>query len=210
MRRSRVLFRARRRSLVVGVVVAVGCVVAGCTGGSGPGPSPSVDEPVVPSPSESESPEPTPAETGPVKPERPAAMDRDDAEGAAAAAKYFLELYPLVMTTGDTAEWQAMSHTECGYCADALASAAWLSENTATFSGGETAVEVLQTYGRDSESGIYPLDVRSAQDTIVVTGQDGAVVDEVPRSDSEFRVEVGRNDGSWVIVEVAPIPSTGE
>src|SRR6478609_144939 len=131
VRRSRVLSRARRRSLAVGAVVAVGWVVAGCTGGGDPGPSPSVEEPVVPSPSGT--PEPSPTETGPVKPERPAAMERDDAEGAAAAAEYFLELYPYVMTTGDTTEWDAMAHEECESCRGLIGDAATRAEDGDVF-----------------------------------------------------------------------------
>ncbi|QJW36590.1 DUF6318 family protein [Cellulosimicrobium protaetiae] len=193
----------------MGAVLVVGWMVAGCTGGGEPGPSPSVDDPVVPSPAESETPEPSAAETGPVKPERPAAMDRDDAEGAAAAAKYFLELYPYVMTSSDTAEWEAMSHQECGYCSNALASATWLADNAATFVGGGTTVQVLESYGRDTETGIYPLDVASTQEAITVSGAGGEAIDNVPKSDSKFRVEVGRNSGAWVVVEVAPLPEAG-
>ncbi len=47
-------------------------------------------------------------------------MEREDAEGAAAAAEYFIELYPYVMATGDTEEFEAMSHRACGFCDDAL------------------------------------------------------------------------------------------
>ncbi len=156
MRRSRVLFRARRRSLVVGVVVAVGWVVAGCTGGSGPGPSPSVDEPVVPSPSESESPVPSPTETGPVKPERPAAMDRDDAEGAAAAAKYFVSLYPYIMSTGDTAEWDAMTWTDtCTFCTANSTKAQELRSSGYQYSGGEITTEVAKVWPFDDLVGSF-------------------------------------------------------
>jgi len=207
VRRSRVLSRARRRSLAVGAVVAVGWVVAGCTGGGDPGASPSVEEPVAPSPSES--PEPTPTETGPVKPERPAAMDRDDAEGAAAAAEYFLELYPYVMATGDTVEWEAMSHVECGYCSGSLENANWLVETRSAFTGGATTTEVLHNYSRDEATGIYPVDLRSTQESILVVDEAGETVEQVDKDVLDVRVEVGRNAGAWVIVEVVPLSEVG-
>lgn len=207
MRRSRVLSRARRRSLAVGAVVAVGWVVTGCTGGGDPGPSPSVDEPVVPTPSES--PEPSPTETGPVKPERPAAMERDGAEGAAAAAEYFLELYPYVMATGDTTEWEAMSHAECGYCFGSLENAHWLVETRSAFTGGTTTTELLHSYSRDEGTGIYPVDLRSTQEAILVVDEAGEIVEQVDKDVLDARVEVGRNAGAWVIIEVVPLSEVG-
>ncbi|UKJ65025.1 hypothetical protein H1Q78_06635 [Cellulosimicrobium cellulans] len=160
-------------------------------------------------PTPSETPEPTPTETGPAKPERPAAMDRDDAEGAAAAAEYFLELYPYVMATGDTVEWEAMSHAECGYCSGSLENANWLVETQSVFTGGATTTEVLHNYSRDEATGIYPVDLRSTQESILVVDEAGETVEQVDEDVLDVRVEVGRNAGIWVIVEVVPLSEVG-
>ena len=50
------------------------------------------------------------------KPERPAGMDEQTPEGAAAAATYFLSLYSYVYATGDLSLWQAMSTPDCEFC----------------------------------------------------------------------------------------------
>ncbi|WP_426308823.1 DUF6318 family protein [Cellulosimicrobium sp. E-16] len=160
-------------------------------------------------PSPSESPEPTPTESGPVKPERPAAMERDDAEGAAAAAEYFLELYPYVMATGDTAEWESMSHAECGYCSGSLENAKWLLETRSVFTGGATTTEVLHVYSRDEATGIFPVDLRSTQESILVVDEAGETVEQVDNDVLDVRVEVGRSAGAWVIVEVVPLSEVG-
>ncbi|QJW35503.1 DUF6318 family protein [Cellulosimicrobium protaetiae] len=178
-------------------------MAAACSGSTEPDPTP-IETSAEPSPTET--PEPSPTETGPVKPERPTAMDRDDAEGAAAAAEYFLELYPYIMTSSDTAEWEAMSHQECGYCSESLANARWLSDSGSVFTGGETTVEILTSYARDSQTGIFPLDVRTHQEPIEVSDATGQSVETVPRDTVELRIEMGRNTGSWVVVEVAPMP----
>jgi hypothetical protein len=47
-------------------------------------------------------------------------MDEVSAEGAEAAAVYFLELFPYVFATGDLEEWRALSHPECIYCASVV------------------------------------------------------------------------------------------
>lgn len=44
-------------------------------------------------------------------------MERDDIEGAKAAAQYFLELYPYVYSTGDLSAWLEIAHPDCEFCA---------------------------------------------------------------------------------------------
>jgi len=197
VRRSCVLSRARRRSLAVGVVLALGWVVAGCTGGGDPGPSPSVEEPPA-------STEPSPTETGPAKPERPAAMDRDDGEGAAAAAEYFLELYPYVMATGDTVEWDAMTWDEtCGFCSSVSTDARAIAESGQTFTGGGVTAEIEKQWPLDEFIGGYPVDVNA-------TMQDGQVVDaegDVVRAVDGFTgvMELGllHDSSGWRVLAVS-------
>lgn len=199
MRRSRVLSRARRRSLAVGAVVAVGWVVAGCTGGGDPGASPSVEEPVAPSPSQS--PEPTPTETGPVKPERPAAMDRDDAEGAAAAAEYFLELYPYVMATGDTTEWDAMTWAEtCGFCIGVRDTALEIRSAGDSYSGSETTVDSAEAGEVDTLTGGRAVIVDVVQGAHIRTASNGAVITEGDEVTARLHVDVVFTQGQWYIV----------
>jgi len=200
-----VLFRARRWSLVVGVVVAVGCVVAGCTGGGGPGPSPSVDEPVVPSPSESESPVPSPTETGPVKPERPAAMDRDDAEGAAAAAEYFLSLYGYVLATGDTAEWDAMTWAEtCEFCAKVKSDAEEIAASGDTYEGAEITVSNPDVEFDDFGGG-FPVLFDFQQTPHLRTASDGSVVSEDRGGSGRLQIDVSVATGEWLVLAVTSV-----
>jgi len=193
----------RRRLLAVGIVVAAGCLVAACTGGE-PEPTPPVETSVAPSPT----PTPEPTETGPTKPDRPAAMDRDDAEGAAAAAEYFIGMYPYVMATGDLTEWEAMAHAECDACTDLAADAKRRAENGDTFTGGVTTARVVdpEKYYRDEATGIFPLDVEVIEEATTITSSSGETLYDAPRSEYTRRVEMGRNDGSWVVVEITEVP----
>lgn len=199
MRRSRVLSRARRRSLAVGAVVAVGWVVAGCTGGGDPGASPSVEEPVAPSPSES--PEPTPTESGPVKPERPAAMDRDDAQGAAAAAEYFLSLYGYVLATGDTAEWDAMTWAEtCEFCTNVQADAQEIAQAGDSYEGAEITVSAVSPGDLDTFVGAYPVVADFRQAALVRTSQTGEVVERSDESAGRLQIDMLHDGASWRVL----------
>jgi len=45
-------------------------------------------------------------------------MSQPSADGAAAAAGYFMSLYAYVLATGDLTEWDAMSGAACDFCAN--------------------------------------------------------------------------------------------
>lgn len=188
---------------VAGLIVAVGFALSACTGST---PDPGVSESPTgeSTPVASASASPTPS--GLAKPERPEAMKRDDAKGAAAAAEYFIELYPYVMATGDTEEFEAMSHRACGFCDELASQASAIQEADETFVGGETTVRITEEYKRDELTGIYPFDSKIVQEAQSITAADGGVVLDAEREVLDRRIEVGRRGGEWVMVTVAPIP----
>jgi hypothetical protein len=186
-----------------GLAVMIGLTLSACTGstpepevttGSSSGPTPAVSASASPAPSV------------PAKPKRPEAMKCDDAEGAAAAAEYFIELYPYVMATGDTEEFEAMSHRACGFCAQALDDAVRIRNLGQVFQGGATDVVVLDQYVRDSLTGIYPLDVEVTQEASKTVGVDRSVVATADAHTSQHRVEMGRKNDRWLVVAIAPRP----
>lgn len=184
----------------VAVVVALG-TLAGCTGNADADPSPTTTVGAEPSPSAS-------ADAEVEKPERPAAMDRDDAEGAAAAAEYFIELYPYVMATGDTEEFEGMSHEACGFCADALKSLAANEEAGYAYIGGAVSVNILEVFEQDALTGLIPIDVKVSQSTSSTFDESGNQIASAPREVNKSRVEVAKAGSRWVIVEIAPRPES--
>ena len=133
-------------------------------------------------------------------------MKRKDAKGAAAAAEYFIELYPYVMATGDTEEFEAMSHRACGFCEDAIEQAERIKKRGFTYTGGYTELTVVTTYARDGVTGIFPLDVRIAQQSSLILDDDGKDIHLANDKVSESRVEMGLRRGEWVVVAVALSP----
>ncbi|MFI2487280.1 DUF6318 family protein [Promicromonospora kroppenstedtii] len=186
----------------IGLIVTAGLVLSACTGSPGESEA---------SPSSADDPTPvvsaSPSPTVPPKPERPEAMNREDAEGAAAAAKYFIELYPYVMATGDVEEFKAMSHRACGFCEDALKQAEKLRSRNETWTGGEIKTDLRETYERDEITGIYPLDFEVEQAAARITDSTGATVFEGKNERATYRVELGLRDGDWVVAEIAARPA---
>ncbi|WP_255181378.1 DUF6318 family protein [Cellulosimicrobium cellulans] len=197
---------ARRRALALGVVVTAGCLVAACTGGGDPAPSPPVETSAEPS--VTEVPEPEPTTTGPPKPERPAAMERDDAEGAAAAAEYFLELYPYVMSTGDTAEWDAMTWAEtCGFCTGVKENALEIKSAGDSYVGSETTVEAATAGEVDSLTGGRAVLVDVTQAAHRRVADDGSVVSEGAQVTGRLHIDVVFTNDQWYVVGASEIDS---
>ena len=185
----------------IGLIVTAGLALSACTGSPGD-PEASASSADDPTPVVSASPSPT----APAKPERPEAMNHKDAEGAAAAAEYFIELYPYVMATGDVEEFEAMSHRACGFCADALEQAARIQDSAWVYTGGESSLSVSQTYLRDGVTGIIPIDVEISQQSSRIADRGGEEIYSVDSKVFDRRVEMGRKHGEWVVVTIAPVP----
>ena len=123
-----------------------------------------------------ESPTPTPSTaatsdaTDP--PERPAEMSTPSAEGAAAAASYFVSLYPYVFATGDLAEWNAMSADDCKYCLNTRASVE--DQLARGVRGDGSEISVLSATGSELTAGqTYAADVEIRQSPSFEVSADG-------------------------------------
>lgn len=190
-----VFARVRGRGFVVGVLL-VG-LLAGCSSGA------PVVEPSVPVVSQAPSPEPSPSPTGPVKPERPADMERTDEVGAAAAAVYFLELYPYVKGTADLEEWQVISFPEgCEFCTNLADSATEIARAEQTFMGGEVVAQASKVYPLDTLYGAFPLDVKVDQAKLSIVAKDGTVVSAEPATSVVLRVVVAHDGTAWRLMDV--------
>ncbi len=196
--------RTARRTMIAAVLALTG-LLAACSGAEEPaGPaSPTPSAAATPSPSPSPSPS---AEPEIPKPERPAAMDKHDADGAAAAAEYFLSLYKYTKATGDTAEWEEMSHRACTFCQTVLERSSEIRKKDLTIDGGDVTSRLFQTYQRDALTGIYPLDLEVTQQASTTIFPDGSVESSAEKVVAIMRVEMGLRKGSWVVVTVAPAP----
>src|SRR5690606_17458349 len=173
------------RGVRAGLGVLVGLALVGCTGAA---PEPDVG---ASSPRVSAEASVSASPSVPTKPTRPEAMDRDDAEGAAAAAVYFLSLHSYMKATGHTDQWREMSHHSCGFCTAALKHAESLSAGKQTYVGGEISTEITQVYARDAVTGIQPLDARLTQKPFEIREADGGLVEESEGEVVSRRLELG-------------------
>jgi hypothetical protein len=112
------------------------------------------------------------------------------------------------MATGDTEEFEAMSHRACGFCEQALEDANRIQARDQKFQGGAIEVKVLDRYLRDELTGIYPFDVEVEQEASKTVGLAGSVIASAQSQTSEHRVEVGRKNNRWVVVGIAPRPES--
>lgn len=200
--------RTRRGAGSIGLCWVLAVAAAGCTEAAADLPPESPSATAGTSSSPTPTPTPTPVAPETVKPERPAAMDTVDVDGAAAVARYFLELYPYVYATGDLAEWKAMSHPECIFCASVVTNVE--AERAAGGRSDGGLVTIRSSTGVDIRPDYFTITLEAQQGPSNEYGPDGAVIDHSDGSDAIITVIVLSEPAGWVIrgIEVQPVPAS--
>ncbi|WP_155859479.1 DUF6318 family protein [Cellulomonas sp. KRMCY2] len=135
-------------------------------------------------------------------PVRPAEMERSDEVGAAAAAEYFLRLFPYVMQSGDLEEWALISTTDCEFCSTVRG---WVEDFAAAdedYAGGDVTVAGVHVFPQDAVLGGYTVQLEFTQADARVAGPDGVVTRSVEAYGEYAFVDVIRSQTGWVLVEL--------
>lgn len=130
-------------------------------------------------------------------------MESGDSATAMAVARYFLELYPYVYATGDLAEWKALSHPECVFCASVVTNA------EALYAAGQRAqggmVRITESSVKEISDRWYSVQLTMTQDPSTTIGSDGAVVEDFPEEKTYATgIAVLWEGGAWTVREVEP------
>lgn len=193
--------------------LAVLLVLAGCTSAEGEETTPPT---VSESPSDTVTDDPTgdddasggedpsgePSEPPEIEaPERPAEMDEETVDGAIAAAKYFIELYPYIYATGDLTDWEALSDAGCGFCTNVSDQVVQLDEDGGHAEGVGT--EIYSEYGGGPYSDdvyIVDLGVRFSASTFV--DGEGTQTDYDAEDRPEFSLSLVWRQSAWLVLGI--------
>ena len=170
-------------------------LVGGCTAEPPEPVDPSVAVPEVTS-----TPSPTPTPTTPpeaVKPVAPEAMSQRGTEGAAAAAEYFLSLYPYVYATGDLTSMKSMIDPECIFCADVVADVTADVAAGLTTVGGTVRVDATRSTQISDE--FYSVDLTVETDPSQAIDGTGGVVESFAAGSGTAVMIVLGAPGRWII-----------
>ena len=205
------------------VVVLVGSGgLAGCSGGGGAGASPSVDpyevgaSAMAAAASASASVRASrDAALGPdlvarreaalatPPPERPEQMSENTAEGAAAAAVYFFNLYQYAFVTGDTKDFEAISSPQCVYCQSALKSMKNLHADGGWGDPWSVTVESVKYYDPNPGYDYSRVDITLSWGETVSHSGDGQTTNTEPPEESKtFILAMGYTNSGWFVREV--------
>ncbi len=190
----------RWRRLGAGVVVLL--AMTGCSDADGDevptaAATPRVSETTTDSPSESPAPGPTPWP----EPTRPAAMERDDIEGAKAAAEYFLALYPYVFATGDLDVWGEISLPECRFCSNVARRATELHNEGGFGLGGAIAYDDVRALPPDGEFEHFRVGIKGYESPSSSHSATGEELESAAGGEVHYTVGV-IHDGEWRILGV--------
>lgn len=129
-------------------------------------------------------------------------MSTMDANGAAAAAVYFIELYGYVLQTGDLTEWNAMSYPDCEFCSSTAEYVESVYSAGGTFTGGDITAEVVTVHELDGFIGGYPVDLRTTQAATEQLDATGARTSSMDEQTDTARFATVYYKGSWTIAMV--------
>ncbi|QGQ18108.1 hypothetical protein GC089_01030 [Cellulomonas sp. JZ18] len=197
----------RRWGRAVSAGLLVGLLVTGCTRAEPTEPTPEPPSPAT----ETARPTPTPSPTVDlsVPPTRPEAMATPSADGAAAAASYFISLYPYVYVTGDFTEWDAMSAPTCEFCSESRVDVQRMLDAGNSTTGA--SVEVLSAEGIElSHREWYSARLRVKQGEGVELDSAGTVVSSNPEAVYDFDFAMTWLEGAWRIDSVGLHPAGQE
>ncbi|MEE6289082.1 DUF6318 family protein [Georgenia sp. MJ173] len=203
---SRSRGRGRRRWLVA-FAVMVGLAVggSGCATDEGDDPAPtSAPSPTTDAPTEPATDEPTTVPTPWPEPSPPPEMERDDIEGAKAAAVFFIELHQYVYATGDIEKWLEMSHPECQFCSGATTHLTELYGNGGRAEGGKFTVESVTALPPDSDYAHYRVGVSGSEAASVEYSAGGQIGRQMNGGEVDYVVAVLPSaELGWIIRGVA-------
>ncbi|WP_413452379.1 DUF6318 family protein [Georgenia phoenicis] len=193
--------RSTRGRRVGAALVTLGFVLVGCSDADGdaapttspsPEDTPTTAEPTTPAPGPTPWPEPT----------RPAEMDRDDIEGAKAAAQYFLELFPYVYATGDLSDWESMSGPDCRFCASVVEDVTALAAQDGYGLGGEVQISDVRAAPPDEEFAHFRVGVKAIEAPSWSYSSSGELLDSTDGGEVLYTVAVMREE-DWIIRAIA-------
>ena len=201
--------RRGKRELTAGLLTALALTLSGCTATASPTPvASSTAGTVIPATPTPTLVSPAPSAAPIAAPERPTAMDRDDAEGALAAMTHFIALYGYAYATGDVEEWQAMSDPECVFCAGLTTDVQGAAATGARLVGGELTVTSFEsTPGTDSN--IFRVEITVMQAPYEEIDGSGNVTSTGPGS-GPTRVTAALEHGATWIVRAAAIDDAAQ
>ena len=202
------MLRGNRRTVLTVLAIVLGAlaagfaasiVLAGCSGE--PSTPPTTPPATTADPSPTPTPTPTPTPDAATPPQRPD-MSTVDADTAEAVATYFVALFPYAFASGDLADWDALSHPACVYCASVRAGVDEFRAEGLRSVGGEVAVtDATATETVAGQMWMVTFTMTEQPSETVNAG--GDVVETFPDTKTYDSVVLVVNEtGSWQVREV--------
>ena len=139
-------------------------------------------------------------------PSPPAEALAETPQGASAFARYyFADLVNAAYKTQDTSAVEALSHADCGSCANVVKDVQRLKAAGTKVAGQRFKISFAEA-APAAPDGTIVVDFRFSSDPYKEVGGDGEVVREEPAQvDQDAQVKLRRQAGSWVVVAIRTV-----
>ena len=143
---------------------------------------------------------PSPLVTAVPLPVMPPEMANNDAAGAEAAVRYFVDLADFALATGKLDEWRRSTDDNCAFCQSISQSAIEVETNKWVRRGGGLEVVDIARVAPTSVSGFFLVEAEISERGYDYLDQQGAVVETVSGSTGRVTFGVQHADGTWKLI----------
>ncbi|MBD8063502.1 hypothetical protein H9624_14355 [Actinomycetaceae bacterium Sa1BUA1] len=126
-------------------------------------------------------------------------MEKMDIDGAKAASRYFVALYPYVYVTGDLDAWRNVTHPECQFCASVIENVETLHGSGGYADGPALEILELEAAPPDDEYEHFSVWIDAEESDAAWYDADGVVTERIEGALVELDLALAWVDGKWVV-----------
>ncbi|NCD18764.1 MAG: hypothetical protein EOL89_02095 [Actinobacteria bacterium] len=131
----------------------------------------------------------------------PPEMANNDAAGAEAAARYFIDVYGYTYISRDLRLFEDMAHTDCVFCNSVIAEVEEMIADGETQAGGLVSVDAVTSNEYHEDFGVHILEMETTQRPYVELDHLGKVIEESDGSSLNVSMIVQMKPDGWVVLE---------
>ncbi|MGM0385047.1 MAG: DUF6318 family protein [Actinomycetota bacterium] len=158
-------------------------------------------EPTVTSAAPEPSPTPTPLPTSVSLPVMPPEMANNDAAGAEAAARYFVDLYGYTYLSRDLSFFEKMSDDDCVFCNSVILEVNQMISDGETQAGGLVFVDAIIANEYHQTVDAHILELQTTQNSYVEIDKNSEVIAENSGGSLSISILVQMMPDGWIVLE---------
>lgn len=168
-------------------------------------PTPTMAAATETSPAPEPSPTPTPLATSVPLPVMPPEMANNDAAGAEAAARYFVDLYGYSYLARDVSEFERVSDQNCAFCDTVISEVEQMLVDGEVQEGGLISIDEVLENSYHANVDTHIIDLITSQTPYREVDRSGNTIAENDGAELTISIILQLREEGWVVIEAGSI-----